>query len=90
MAKVTIPVQYRKLANNEAYFYSKRERVCDIVLELTEVYPRLKPLLLDEAGHFRSSVLFFIDKKDIRTLNGADTVVSEKSDLRIVPAIAGG
>ncbi|HUT64829.1 MAG TPA: MoaD/ThiS family protein [Spirochaetota bacterium] len=90
MAKVTIPVQYRKLANNEAYFYSKRERVIDIVAELTEVYPRLKPLLLDETGSFRSSVLFFIDKKDIRTLNGADTVVSEKSDLRIVPAIAGG
>ena len=90
MARVTIPVQYRKLANNEAYFRSEKERVIDIVLELTEVYPRLRPLLIDEAGKLRSSVLYFVDKKDIRTLDGNHTPVAQGSVLSIVPAIAGG
>ena len=70
MAKVTIPVQYRKLANDEAYFYSSRERVCDIVTELVEVYPGLKPLLLDETGSFRSSVLFFLNLNKFSQVNG--------------------
>lgn len=90
MAKVTIPVQYRKLANNEAYYVSEKERVIDIVLELTEEYPKLKPLLFDDSGNLRASVLYFIDRKDIRTLNGNDTRVGEGSTLKIVPAIAGG
>jgi len=90
MAKVTIPVQYRKLADNEAYFKSGAERVMDIVEELVGVYPRLRPLLFDDAGAFRSTVLYFVDRKDIRTISGPDTVVGESSTLSIVPAIAGG
>lgn len=47
---------------------SGKERVIDIVLELTEVYPKLKPLLFDDSGELRSFMLYFIDRKDIRTL----------------------
>ena len=90
MAKVTIPVQYRKLAENEAYFRSSKTRVMDIVLELTDEYPRLKPLLLDEKSMLRPAILYFVDRKDIRTLSGADTRVGEGAILSIVPAIAGG
>ncbi len=90
MAKVTIPVQYRKLADNEAYFKSRSERVMDIVEELAVVYPRLRPLLFDDAGALRPNVLYFVDRKDIRTLSGTDTLVGESATLSIVPAIAGG
>jgi molybdopterin converting factor small subunit len=90
MAKVTIPVQYRKLANNEAYFRSGKTQVLDIILELTDEYPRLKPLLLDEKDALRPTILYFVDRKDIRTLSGSDTQVEEGSVLSIVPAIAGG
>jgi molybdopterin converting factor small subunit len=90
MAKVTIPVQYRKLADNEPYYKSGSERVIDIIEDLVGVYPRLRPLLFDVSGALRSTVLYFVDRKDIRTLHGADTPVSETATLSIVPAIAGG
>ncbi|MBN2323101.1 MAG: MoaD/ThiS family protein [Spirochaetes bacterium] len=90
MAKVTIPVQYRKLADNEPYFKSGLKRVMDIIEELVGVYPRLKPLLFDDSGALRSTVLYFVDRKDIRTLDGVDTPVTEDATLSIVPAIAGG
>jgi molybdopterin converting factor small subunit len=90
MAEVTIPVQYRRLTNNKAYFQSKKEKVMDIVLELTEEYPKLRPLFLNDSGKLRASVLLFVDNKDIRTLSGADTRVESGSIIKIVPAIAGG
>jgi len=90
MAEITIPVQYRRLTNNKAYFQSKKERVMDIVLELTEEYPKLRPLFLNDSGKLRASVLLFVDNKDIRTLSGADTRVESGSIIKIVPAIAGG
>jgi molybdopterin converting factor small subunit len=90
MAEITIPVQYRRLTNNKAYFQSKKKRVIDIVLELTEEYPKLRPLFLNDSGKLRASVLLFVDNKDIRTLSGADTRVESGSIIKIVPAIAGG
>jgi len=90
MARVTIPVQYRKLADNEPYFKSRSERVIDIIEELAGVYPRLRPLLFDNAGTLRPNVLYFVDRKDIRTLSGIDTLAGEGTILSIVPAIVGG
>ena len=90
MAKVKIPVLYRRLTNNKACFQSNKERVMDIVIELTEEYPKLKPLFLDDSGKMRASVLLFVDNKDIRTLSGADTRIEPGSIIKIFPAIAGG
>ena len=90
MPKVTIPVQYRKLAENQPYYKSTSERVIDIVEELAGVYPGLRPLFFDDTGSLRPTILYFVDRKDIRTLSGKDTIVEEGSTLTIVPAIAGG
>ena len=90
MAKVKIPIQYRRFAEGQAYFQSREGKVRDIIDELLEKYPDLRPILFDEQQKLRPSVLLFLDKKDIRFLSGVDTLMEEDSVLSIVPAIAGG
>ncbi|NOZ03221.1 MAG: molybdopterin-synthase adenylyltransferase MoeB [FCB group bacterium] len=58
--------------------------------ELFTRYPALQIHLLDESGNLRNFVNIYVNKEDIRQSAGLDTPVDEGSDIRIVPAIAGG
>ncbi len=46
--------------------------------------------VLDERGELRSFVNVFVDQKNVRSLSGLDTPVSEGAVLSILPAVAGG
>jgi adenylyltransferase/sulfurtransferase len=58
--------------------------------ELFSRYPALKKQIVDEKGDLRNFVNLYLDGKDICTASGIKTAVGEGSELRIIPAIAGG
>ena len=50
----------------------------------------IKDLLFDEAGELRPLVNVYVDRQDMRMLNGVETPLGGGEEIRIVAAIAGG
>jgi molybdopterin converting factor small subunit len=64
--------------------------VAEVLAAFSEAYPDIKPHLYDDANELRSFVNIYLGDRNIKTLGGLDTVLSEGDTLMLVPAIAGG
>ena len=85
-----IPSPLRHFTQDAALVELEAIHVGEALEQLCLIYPDIKPHLLDEQGELRNFVNIFHNKVDIRQLQGLDTLLHEESELRIVPAIAGG
>ena len=59
------------------------------VKEALQALP-IRDLLFDERGKLRPLVNVYVDREDVRTGNGVETVLSGGEAIRVVAAIAGG
>jgi len=53
-------------------------------------YPGFKDRLLDQSGQLRQFVNVYLNDEDVRLGAGLKAKVSEKDEISIVPAVAGG
>lgn len=53
-------------------------------------WPRLERRVRDEAGELRRYVNVFVDGEDVRRLAGQDTPVTDRTEVHILPSVAGG
>ncbi|MBB6174821.1 molybdopterin converting factor small subunit [Nocardiopsis mwathae] len=58
--------------------------------ELATRHPRLARRIRDEQGRLRRYVNVFVDSDECRTLSGLDTPVTEGTEVRVLPSVAGG
>lgn len=61
-----------------------------VLAELVEKYPALKDEIFHENGSLQDRVHVFLNGRDVRYLDGLDTVVKEGDELRIFPPVGGG
>ncbi len=90
MAIVRIPTPLRKLTDGKEEVTASGATIADIITALEQSYPGIKARICDESGQVRRFVNIFTNDEDIRFLQNLDTPVSEKDEISIVPAIAGG
>jgi molybdopterin synthase sulfur carrier subunit len=57
---------------------------------LAKSYPALERRLRDEQAGLRRYVNFYVDGEECRFSGGADTVLREATEVRIIPSVAGG
>lgn len=89
-SQLKIPSPLRKFTNGESAIEVYGGTVQEVLKELVISYPDLKIHLWDEDGNLRNFVNIYVNKEDIRHSAGLATAVENGSDIRIVPAIAGG
>lgn len=65
-------------------------RVRDLLDALTSTRHRLKSALYDESGQIQEYVILMKNRKDIASLDGLETKLSEGDEVAILPPIAGG
>jgi len=53
-------------------------------------YPGVRDRLLTEQGSVREHINIFIDKEDIRYLDGLGTKLKDQAEIVILPAVSGG
>jgi molybdopterin converting factor small subunit len=53
-------------------------------------HPKLERRLRDEQRGLRRYVNFYLDGEECRGLDGPETTVSEGTEIRVVPSVAGG
>lgn len=90
MAIVYIPTPLRKYTNNKSRILLTSGTVASLFAELETSCPGVKSQLYDAEGAIKRYINVFVNGKDIRNLAGEQTVVEERDDVYIVPAMAGG
>ncbi len=66
------------------------DRVGSVLRELVRRQPGLAGCILDEQGALVPFVTVFLDGRDIRYLDGLDTVLDGQAEIAIFPPVAGG
>lgn len=64
--------------------------VAELIEELTAEYDGLEGQLLTDSGEIRGSLVFTVNKRHIRHLNGESTELSDGDTVRITTSIQGG
>lgn len=90
MATVRIPTPLRKLTEGKEEVTASGKTIAEVIASLEQSYPGIKARICDEKGDVRRFVNIFANEEDIRFLQNLDTPVSDKDEISIVPAIAGG
>jgi sulfur-carrier protein len=66
------------------------ETIGDVLEGLVATYPSLKDQLFTEDGELNRFVNVYLNGQDVRYLDGRVTAVSDRDEVRLLPAMAGG
>ena len=89
MATIRIPTPLRPYSGGNSTVAVAGTTVGEALSALTEQHPDLKQHLFD-GDELRSFENIYLNKEDVRHINGAETAVAENDTLMIIPSIAGG
>jgi molybdopterin synthase sulfur carrier subunit len=90
MSVVFIPSSLRRYTAGQSKVEVSGGNINEIIEDLERQYPGVKSRLCDDTGQIKRYVNVFVNDEEIRSLQGADTPLSEKDEVSIVPAMAGG
>ena len=89
MTTIRVPAPLRLYTNGQNSVPVSGATVGAALSDLTRQYPDLRQHLYD-GETLRSFVNIYLDKEDVRHLQGVETAVTADDTLLIIPSIAGG
>jgi molybdopterin synthase sulfur carrier subunit len=90
MSAVRIPQVLRASVGGEKQVDLEGGSVRELVDRLVERYPPLRAQLLTDDGQLNRFVNVYVNGQDVRYLDGLDTAVGDRDEVRLLPAMAGG
>ena len=91
MPKVYIPVAMRKFTDNQSSVkVNDVNTVGSLLQSIQHQYPGIASLLHNQNGQINPYIAVFVNNTDIRDLEKVDTPVSDRDEIHIIQAIAGG
>jgi molybdopterin converting factor small subunit len=90
MSTVKLPAVLRAQANGERAIEVDGATIGAAVQSLVGRHPALADQLLTADGDLHRFVNVYLNGQDVRYLSGLETPVSERDEIRLLPAIAGG
>jgi len=90
MAQFRIPGPLRRLSDGEITVAVEAADLGAAIEALDARYPGFKERLLDASGELRQFVNIYLNDEDVRLGSGLKAKVSERDEISIVPAVAGG
>ena len=89
MTTIRIPTPLRPYTGGNSTVAVDGATVGEALADLTRLHPQLRPHLYD-GDELCSFVNVYLNKEDVRGLQGAQTAVAAADTLMIIPSIAGG
>jgi adenylyltransferase/sulfurtransferase len=89
-SQLRIPSPLRRFTAGQAAIEVNGGTIKHVLDELFEAHPDIKNHLVEDNGDLRNFVNIFVNNEDIRHNGGLDATISDNSDVRIIPSIAGG
>ncbi|MGB1075893.1 MAG: MoaD/ThiS family protein [Flavobacteriales bacterium] len=90
MAQLIIPTPLRKFTGGQGIFTASANDVNSLLNALTSQHPGIRQHLFDDGGDLRTFIRIYVGDDEIDALDGIATVLSESTQVSIIPAIAGG
>jgi molybdopterin synthase sulfur carrier subunit len=90
MATVRIPSPLRRYTNGQSKVEGRGATIKELISNLEAQFPGIESRLCEEDGQIKRYVNVFVNDEEIRTLRGAETLIAEKDEISIIPAMAGG
>lgn len=90
MPSVIIPTPLRRLTNDLSEVSAAGASVGEVIDNLDKAFPGIKERIYDEAGEVRRFILVHVNGEDIRFLDGVKTALTDRDEVSITPALAGG
>jgi molybdopterin synthase sulfur carrier subunit len=90
VAQFRIPGPLRRLSEGQMTVAVEASDLGSAIEALDKRYPGFKERLLDNNGELRQFVNVYLNDEDVRLGPGLKAKVSEKDEISIVPAVAGG
>ena len=90
MSVVRIPTVLRPQVGGEKQLDLEGATVAELLNALTERFPALRSQLLTESGDLNRFINVFVNGQDVRYLQGLETPVEARDEVRLLPAMAGG
>lgn len=90
MATLIIPTPLRKFTNSKGIYEAPASSIKDLLEKLVSDFEGIKPHLFDGDNNLRSFIRIYLGDEDIHELDGVGTSLSDKDEVSIIPAIAGG
>ena len=87
---VSLPIALRTKAGQRASVTVAGQTVREIITALDHDFPGLQFNLCYETGELRPFVNIFVERENIRYLQGLDTPVSPGARVHILQSVAGG
>lgn len=86
---VSVPTLLRSYTQESKRVEVQGTTVREVVDDLERRYPGIRSRLMD-AQQLHRFVNLYLNDEDIRFLDNLDTVVADRDELTILPAVAGG
>ena len=90
MPVVKIPNPLRSYLNGQAEVLVQGATAGAALEDMLAQYPAFRPHLCNDDGSLRLFVNLFLNRSNIRDLQGLDTPLEPEDILNLVPSIAGG
>ena len=90
MPVLKIPTPLRSYTNGQVEVTLSGSNVSEVMHQLVEKYPTLKPHLYNGDGQLRPFVNLFVGENNINDLQGLDTPLENNTRMILIPSIAGG
>jgi molybdopterin converting factor small subunit len=90
VSTVWIPQVLRAQAGGNKQLQLEGSTVGELVTSLAGQYPGLSGQLLSDGGELNRFVNVYVNGQDVRYLDGLSTPVTDRDEVRILPAMAGG
>lgn len=90
MPVLKIPTPLRSYTNGQVEVTLSGGNVSEVMHQLIEKYPTLKPHLYNGDGQLRPFVNLFVGENNISDLQGLDTPLENNTRVILIPSIAGG
>jgi sulfur-carrier protein len=90
VSAVWIPQVLRSAVGGQKQVQLDGGNVRELVDALVAKFPALRQQLLTQDGDLNKFVNVYVNGQDVRYLNGLDTPVAERDEVRLLPAMAGG
>jgi molybdopterin converting factor small subunit len=90
MPKIFVPTIMRKHTDNKATVEVPGGTVSEVFENFLASYPMASDLLRSSDGRLRPHINVFVNGDDIRGLDGEKTGLTDRDEVHVIPAMAGG
>ncbi len=88
--RIKIPTPLRKMTAGKDVVEVEGSNVGDALRALEAQHPGMWTKIVDDSGKVRRFINVYAGDEDIRFLEGLETAVDARTEISIIPAIAGG